>query len=125
MVMADDSRNTIYGIPVLGPIEAAARMIRTTTADEAIIAIPSATREQLAKIYAILRRANFARIRNLGHNADAGEIGPSEDGVDLGELLARCAGNRDDGLVGGRCPDHAGGSLYGPQHGDAVDEPAD
>ncbi len=50
-------------IPVLGPIEAAARVIRTTPADEAIIAIPSATREQLARIYAILRRAKFARIR--------------------------------------------------------------
>ena len=53
----------IDGIPVLGPIEAAARVIRTTPADEAIIAIPSATREQLARIYAILRRAKFARIR--------------------------------------------------------------
>ena len=53
----------IDGVPVLGPIEAAVRLIRTTPADEAIIAIPSATREQLAKIYAILRRAKFARIR--------------------------------------------------------------
>jgi FlaA1/EpsC-like NDP-sugar epimerase len=53
----------IGDIPVLGPIEAAARIIRTTPADEAIIAIPSATREQLTRIYAILRRARFARIR--------------------------------------------------------------
>jgi FlaA1/EpsC-like NDP-sugar epimerase len=53
----------IDGVPVLGPIEAAVKLIRTTPADEAIIAIPSATREQLAKIYAILRRAKFARIR--------------------------------------------------------------
>ena len=53
----------IDGTPVLGPIDAAARVIRTTPADEAIIAIPSATREQLARIYAILRRAKFARIR--------------------------------------------------------------
>jgi FlaA1/EpsC-like NDP-sugar epimerase len=50
-------------IPVLGPIEAAARVIKATPADEAIIAIPSATREQLSRIYAILRRAKFARIR--------------------------------------------------------------
>jgi FlaA1/EpsC-like NDP-sugar epimerase len=48
---------------VLGPIEAAAQALRTTPADEAIIAIPSATHEQLARIYAILRRAKFARIR--------------------------------------------------------------
>jgi FlaA1/EpsC-like NDP-sugar epimerase len=53
----------ISDIPVLGPIEAAARVIKAAPADEAIIAIPSATREQLARIYAILRRAKFARIR--------------------------------------------------------------
>jgi len=53
----------IDGVPVLGPIEAAVKLIKTAPADEAIIAIPSATREQLAKIYAILRRAKFARIR--------------------------------------------------------------
>jgi FlaA1/EpsC-like NDP-sugar epimerase len=53
----------IDGIPVLGPIDAAAQVIRTAPADEAIIAIPSATREQLARIYAILRRARFSRIR--------------------------------------------------------------
>jgi FlaA1/EpsC-like NDP-sugar epimerase len=53
----------IDGVPVLGPIEAAARAIETTPADEAIIAIPSATREQLARIYAILQRARFVRIR--------------------------------------------------------------
>jgi len=53
----------IDDIPVLGPIEAVGRILKTTPADEAIIAIPSATREQLARIYAILRRAKFARIR--------------------------------------------------------------
>ncbi len=50
-------------IPILGPIEAVARILKTTPADEAIIAIPSATREQLARIYAILKKAKFARIR--------------------------------------------------------------
>jgi len=62
----DDSAkigSRIHGVPVLGPIEAAAQLIVATPADEAIIAIPSATREQLARIYAILRRAGFARIR--------------------------------------------------------------
>ena len=39
----------IDGVPVLGPLEAAARMIRTTPADEAIIAIPSATRAVATK----------------------------------------------------------------------------
>jgi FlaA1/EpsC-like NDP-sugar epimerase len=54
---------SIDRVPVLGPIEAAALALSTTPADEAIIAIPSASREQLARIYAILRRASFARIR--------------------------------------------------------------
>ena len=53
----------IDGISVLGPIEAVARILKTTPADEAIIAIPSATREQLGRIFAVLRRAKFARIR--------------------------------------------------------------
>jgi FlaA1/EpsC-like NDP-sugar epimerase len=53
----------IDDVPVLGPIEAVARILKTTPGDEAIIAIPSATHEQLARIYAILRRAKFARIR--------------------------------------------------------------
>ena len=45
----------VEGIPVLGPIDAVADIITTTPADEAIIAIPSATREQLARIWAVLR----------------------------------------------------------------------
>lgn len=52
----------IDGISVLGPVEAVARILKTTPADEAIIAIPSATREQLGRIFAILRRAKFARV---------------------------------------------------------------
>ena len=52
----------IGGVPVLGPIEAAARIIRTTPADEAIIAIPSATREELARIYAHSFNRTFARL---------------------------------------------------------------
>lgn len=160
IVMADDSRNTIYvvgagftgttiaaeirakrifgrvvafldddpakiggridGVPVLGPIEAAARMIKTTPADEAIIAIPSATREQLAKIYAILRRANFARIRIVpqiaqildgeAHLIQAREIDPEDFlardpvRVNLKKSLAYVRGKRV--LVTG-----AGGSI--------------
>ncbi len=105
---------------MLGPIEAAARMIRTTPADEAIIAIPSATREQLAKIYAILRRANFARIRIVpqiaqildgeAHLIQAREIDPedflarSPVRVNLRKSLAYVRGKRV--LVTG-----AGGSI--------------
>jgi len=110
----------IDGIPVLGPIEAAARAIRTTPADEAIIAIPSATREQLSRIYAILKKARFARIRIVpqiaqildgeAHLIQAREIDPedflarSPVRVNLRRSLAYVKGRRV--LVTG-----AGGSI--------------
>ncbi|MGA2642360.1 MAG: nucleoside-diphosphate sugar epimerase/dehydratase [Spirochaetia bacterium] len=110
----------IDDIPVLGPIEAAARLIKATPADEAIIAIPSATREQLARIYAILRRAKFARIRIVpriaqildgeAHLIQAREIDPedflarSPVRVNLRKSLAYLRGKRV--LVTG-----AGGSI--------------
>jgi FlaA1/EpsC-like NDP-sugar epimerase len=53
----------IDGVPVLGPIEAVASIMKTAPADEAIIAIPSASRGELARIYGILKRAKFAKIR--------------------------------------------------------------
>ncbi|MDR3162023.1 MAG: polysaccharide biosynthesis protein [Spirochaetaceae bacterium] len=55
----------IEGIPVLGPIQDVAQLLRMKAADEAIIAIPSASREYLKKLYGILKRAGFARIRIL------------------------------------------------------------
>jgi FlaA1/EpsC-like NDP-sugar epimerase len=53
----------IDAVPVLGPIDAVIEILKTTPADEAIVAIPSATRTQISRIYAVLRRAKFARIR--------------------------------------------------------------
>jgi FlaA1/EpsC-like NDP-sugar epimerase len=110
----------IDGIPVLGPIEAAARALKTTPAHEAIIAIPSATREQLARIHAILKRAAFARIRIVpriaqildgeAHLIQAREIDPedflarSPVKVNLKKSLAYLRGRRV--LVTG-----AGGSI--------------
>ncbi|MDR1388591.1 MAG: polysaccharide biosynthesis protein [Treponema sp.] len=55
----------IEGIPVLGPIRDVAQLLRMNPADEAIIAIPSATREYLAELYGILKSAGFQRIRIL------------------------------------------------------------
>jgi FlaA1/EpsC-like NDP-sugar epimerase len=55
----------IDGIPVLGPIRDVARLLRMNPADEAIIAIPSASREYLKELYGILKRAGFERIRIL------------------------------------------------------------
>jgi len=53
------------GVPVLGPIKDVAGFIRSSRADEAIIAIPSASREYLKELYAILKKANFHKIRIL------------------------------------------------------------
>jgi FlaA1/EpsC-like NDP-sugar epimerase len=55
----------IDGIPVLGPIRDVAVLLRMNPADEAIIAIPGASREYLKDIYGILKKAGFARIRIL------------------------------------------------------------
>jgi FlaA1/EpsC-like NDP-sugar epimerase len=55
----------IDGIPVLGPIRDVARLLRMNPADEAIIAIPGATREYLTELYGILKTAGFERIRIL------------------------------------------------------------
>jgi FlaA1/EpsC-like NDP-sugar epimerase len=53
----------IEGIPVLGPIRDVVNLLRRTPADEAIIAIPSATKEFLRDLYFILKRAGFVNIR--------------------------------------------------------------
>ncbi|AEF84828.1 capsular polysaccharide biosynthesis protein [Treponema primitia ZAS-2] len=55
----------IDGIPVLGPIKDVARLLRMNPADEAIIAMPGASREYIKEIYGILKRAGFERIRIL------------------------------------------------------------
>jgi FlaA1/EpsC-like NDP-sugar epimerase len=55
----------VEGIPVLGPIRDVARLLRMNPADEAIIAIPAASREYLKELYQILKNAGFERIRIL------------------------------------------------------------
>ncbi len=55
----------IDGVPILGPIDAVAEIVDTTPGDEALIAIPSAGREKLRRLYQLLEHANFAKIRIL------------------------------------------------------------
>ena len=55
----------IEGAPVLGPIRDVVNLLARTPADEAIIAIPSASRELIRELYYLLKRAGFARIRIL------------------------------------------------------------
>ncbi len=110
----------ILGIPVLGPLDAVVEIIKTTPADEAIIAIPSATNGQLKRIYDTLKKAQFSKIRivpRLSQIIDGGvhliqtrEINPedllarSPVKVDLKETLKYLRGKRV--LVTG-----AGGSI--------------
>jgi FlaA1/EpsC-like NDP-sugar epimerase len=64
----DDSQKIgrqIEGVPVLGPIRDVARLLRMNPADEAIIAIPGASREYLKELYSILKKAGFENISIL------------------------------------------------------------
>jgi FlaA1/EpsC-like NDP-sugar epimerase len=55
----------INGVPVLGPIRDVARLLRMNPADEAVIAIPSASKDYLKELYGVLKKAGFERIRIL------------------------------------------------------------
>ena len=55
----------LEGIPVLGPIRDVAQLLRMNPADEAIIAIPGASREYLKELYSILKNAGFDKISIL------------------------------------------------------------
>lgn len=78
----------VEGVPVLGPIRDVVRLFARTPADEAIIAIPSASRELLRELYFLLKDAGFARIRILpdiaqivegdAHLVQAREINPQD-----------------------------------------------
>ena len=85
---ADKIGERIDGVPVLGPIKDVVRLFARTPADEAVIAIPSASREFLRELYFLLKNAGFARIRILpdvaqivegdAHLVQAREIDPQD-----------------------------------------------
>ncbi|MCR5762774.1 MAG: polysaccharide biosynthesis protein [Treponema sp.] len=55
----------IDGIPVLGPIDQVAALLRVSAIDEAIISIPSASGERIRNIHNILKNNGFFRIKIL------------------------------------------------------------
>ncbi|TVQ41261.1 MAG: polysaccharide biosynthesis protein [Spirochaetaceae bacterium] len=55
----------IDGVPVLGPIADVVSLIRKRPTDEALIAIPGASREKLRRLHELLEQAEFTRIRIL------------------------------------------------------------
>lgn len=65
----DDDKNLIGteidGIPVLGPIENTACVLRPTDSDQAIIAIPSASTDKIKEIYKALSKSGFKHIKIL------------------------------------------------------------
>jgi FlaA1/EpsC-like NDP-sugar epimerase len=89
---ADKIGSKIEGVPVLGPIREVVSLLRQTPADEALIAMPGASREKLKDIFQMLKKAEFAKIRILpgisqivegaAHLIQAREIDPQD-------LLAR------------------------------------
>ncbi len=61
----DKIGHSVQGVPIIGPIEDRVVGLGTTLDDEAIIAITNGPREQLRRIYNVLREARFGRIRIL------------------------------------------------------------
>ncbi len=55
----------IEDVPILGPIRDVVQLLRQTPADEALIALPNASREKLRELYTLLKRAGFTKIRIL------------------------------------------------------------
>jgi len=110
----------IAGIPIIGPIDKVARLIRIGPKDEALIAIPSASPATLRGIHTILASAGFNRIRLLpgiaqivegkAHLIQAREINPQDllgrppVAINLKKSLAYLRGKRV--LITG-----AGGSI--------------
>jgi FlaA1/EpsC-like NDP-sugar epimerase len=81
----------ILGVPVLGPVEILAKTLRKEKIDEVLIAIPSATPEQLRRLVAICKQAGTA-FRIVPEMAEliAGRVALKEAReVSLTDLLGR------------------------------------
>ena len=64
----DDAKKigtTVDGIPVLGPVSEIRSLKERLGAEEALIAIPTAEKKQLRRIYTYLKEARFSKIRIL------------------------------------------------------------
>jgi len=91
----DDPENIgkkIDNIPVIGPINEVALLVRANREDEAIIAMPDAGRDYLKKIYGFLKKIGFHQIRILPGisqiiDGDAHFI--QTRSIDLQDLLGR------------------------------------
>ncbi|OQY01708.1 MAG: capsule biosynthesis protein CapD [Desulfobacteraceae bacterium 4572_123] len=109
----------IHGIPVLGQISDIKRMARKLNADEALIAIPSATSEQMRKILTHCRKSGikFKTIPGIGELINGKVTVNTIREVDYRDLLGRDVIRLDEDKIGaylqGQCVmvTGAGGSI--------------
>jgi len=88
----DKKGELVDGIPVLGPVSGVEGYLKELPAEEALIALPSAPREELKSVYCVLSRADFRTIRILPGisqiiEGDAHLIQTRE--IDVHDLLGR------------------------------------
>lgn len=100
----DDPRKhgaRVAGVPVLGPIDRASGLAETYEVQEAIIALPSASRDEMRRIVAKLRKAELS-FRTLPGVAEiiAGEVSADQiRNVTINELLGRQPVSLDAGRI--------------------------
>jgi FlaA1/EpsC-like NDP-sugar epimerase len=121
----DDARlcgAQVHGIPVLGPIEKLPRIAREVDADLAIIAIPSATNQQMQNVVEICERSGI-EFRTLPTLNDLGNRATRIDDlkrVVIDDLLGREPVSLEwdsirDGLAGKRVMITGGGGSIGSE----------
>jgi len=109
----------IHGIPVLGRINDIKRIARKVNADEALIAIPSATSEQMREILAYCRESEvkFKTIPGIGELINGKVTVNTIREVDYRDLLGRDVIRLDEVKIGSYLKDQcvmvtgAGGSI--------------
>jgi len=110
---------TIHGIPVLGRIKDINRIAKKANADEALIAIPSATSEQMREILTHCRKSgvNFKTIPGIGELINGKVTVNAIREVDYRDLLGRDVIRLDEDKIGSYLQDQcvmvtgAGGSI--------------
>ena len=110
---------TIHGVPVLGRIEDIKRIVKKVNIDEALIAIPSATSEQMREILAYCRDGGvkFKTIPGIGELINGKVTVNTIREVDYRDLLGRDMIRLDEVKIGSYLKDQcvmvtgAGGSI--------------
>lgn len=104
--LVDDDVNkhgrTIEGIPVLGKIEETAKITQNTYIDEILIAIPSATKDQMRHILDICEKTNVKKIKTIPSIREVidGTVRVTDvRDIELADLLSRNPAKFDEDAV--------------------------